>query len=123
MQVLYKINENGSLISYDNKKCIISDGKVYTNPSSEMQYELGYRPLGQADMPIYDEQTEFLKVKSYYYNEDGTEILPIYEICKWEEMASSTQTIEERLLNLERAGLERDAALIELAAMITGGDI
>lgn len=33
----------------------------------------------------------------------------------------SPPTLQERLDALEQAGLERDAALIELAAMLTGG--
>ena len=36
------------------------------------------------------------------------------------EMPEPEMTTEERLATLERAGLERDAALIELAAMLGG---
>lgn len=37
------------------------------------------------------------------------------------EMPQPEPTPEERLAALERAGLERDAALIELASMLGGG--
>lgn len=37
------------------------------------------------------------------------------------EMPAPEPTPEERLEALEKAGLERDAALIELAAMLAGG--
>ncbi len=39
-----------------------------------------------------------------------------------EEEAQPAPTAQERLDALELAGLERDAALMELAAMLTGGD-
>lgn len=46
------------------------------------------------------------------------------EIAEFErqqsEMPEPEMTTEERLTVLERAGLERDAALIELAAMLGG---
>ena len=40
--------------------------------------------------------------------------------CMKDEMPEPEMTTEERLTVLERAGLERDAALIELAAMLGG---
>lgn len=47
------------------------------------------------------------------------------EIAEMESLAKDTQTLpptpEERLAALEQAGLERDAALMELAALLTGG--
>jgi hypothetical protein len=47
------------------------------------------------------------------------------EMAKFEKsnvnMPSLEPTPEERLAALEKAGLERDAALMELAAMLAGG--
>lgn len=47
------------------------------------------------------------------------------ETAEWEklqmEMPAPKPTSEERLAALEQAGLERDAALMELAALIAGG--
>lgn len=37
------------------------------------------------------------------------------------EMPAPEPTTEERLMALEQAGMERDAALMELAAMLAGG--
>ena len=37
------------------------------------------------------------------------------------DMPIPTPTPEERLATLEQAGMERDAALMELAAMLAGG--
>ena len=49
------------------------------------------------------------------------------EIAEMERMAAEMPapepTPEERLAALEAAGLERDAALIELAALLAGGGI
>lgn len=49
------------------------------------------------------------------------------EIAEMEHMAAEIPkpepTPEERLAALEKAGLERDMALIELAAMLAGGGL
>ena len=47
------------------------------------------------------------------------------EIAEWkknqEALPAPEPTAEERLAALEQAGLERDAALMELAALLAGG--
>lgn len=118
---LYKIGTNGKLIPY-NGQCIVRNGRVYTNPSIDLQYEDGFRPLGASSIPEYDIDTEMVKVNSYYYNEDHTEILPIYTVYKLSEQEIQAKTIEERIAALEQAGLERDMAIIELAALLVGGE-
>lgn len=117
---LYKVGTHGELIPY-NGQCVVRDGRVYTNPSIEMQYEDGFRPLGASNVPDYDIDTEMVKIDSYYYSEDGSQILATYVVYKMSELEIQAKTIEERLAALEQAGLERDAALIELAAMLAGG--
>lgn len=118
---LYKIGSQGELIPY-NGQCIIHEGFVYTKPSLEMQYKNGYRPLSTLGIPDYDETTQFFRAESYYYNEDGSEILANWVVYDLPLQQLPEKTIEERILDLEQAGLERDIALMELAALLTGGE-
>ena len=117
---LYKIGAHGELISHKGQ-CVIEEGYVYTNPSEELLYKNGYRPLGKSEIPEFDFDTQTVKAESYYYSKDGSEILTKYVVEELTEIEVQQKTVEERLAALEQAGLERDAALIELAAMLTGG--
>lgn len=117
---LYKIGAHGELISHKGQ-CVVYEGYVYTNPSKEMLYKDGYRPLGISEIPEFNCDTQTFKAESYYYSEDGSEILTKYTIEELTEIDIQQRTVEERLNALEQAGLERDAALIELAAILAGG--
>lgn len=122
MKTLYKINEQGKLISFPKNQCAIIEGKVYTNPSNEILYSLGFRPLGTiTEFPEFDVNTQTLKIDYYYYNDGHTEILPKYSVCALEPIINN-KTVKERLADLEQASLEQDIALMELAEMLAGGE-
>lgn len=113
---LFKIGEQGNLVPYRGQ-CIKIDGIVYTNPSEEILLADGFRPLAAVELPAFDIETQDLKADSYHYSEDGSEIITVYIVVEQEE---KEMTIEERVALLEQEGLARDAALIELAAIVAG---
>lgn len=121
MQQLFKLDEQGKLIPYENQ-CIKIDNKIYTNPSYEIQYEAGYRPIGKGEIPNFNIETEIIEAESYYYNKDKTEIIPVYSVKTLSEFEIANKTIDARLTAIEQAGLERDIALMELAEMLAGGE-
>ena len=120
-QKMYKL-VNGTAVEYAGQSVILDD-MVYCNPSDEVLWNAGYRPLGTSEVPDFDIETEMLKVDHYTLNSDGSEIIAVYTIEKWSEIeeTNATPTFEERLTAVEKAGLERDIALMELAAMLAGG--
>jgi hypothetical protein len=63
------------------KPYIKQGDKVVTNPPVEMLSELGYKPIAYGDVPIYDEDTEYL-VPIYTDMKDC--ILCEYEIVLYE---------------------------------------
>jgi hypothetical protein len=77
-----------------------------------------YEKYGAPESPIVDflpdgNIYDYLYVDGYY----------VFDPLPEPEMPKPEPTPEERFAALEKAGLERDMALIELAAMLAGGGL
>lgn len=121
-QKMYKLND-GLAVEYNGESIVLA-GMRYSNPTEGMLMEAGYRPMGNVSLPEYDMDTEKPEIDHYIMNDDGTMILPVYIVVEWKEPEAGEVelTVEQRVAALEQAGLERDMALMELAAMLAGGD-
>ena len=118
-QELYKLDSKGCLVKY-SEQSIVLHGKVYTNPSIDILWSAGFRPMGTTEIPDFDPETHTFKVDHYVYNEDQSEIIPvcIIEALSVETEMESKPTIEERIAALEQDGVSRDLALAELATYL-----
>ena len=77
---LYKfINEN-KVKKYDGG-FVVLDGRIYTNPNEKTLRAVGFKPIVKADMPEYDESSQY--ITSVYTN--GTDsITESFEVNSYE---------------------------------------
>ena len=83
---LYKfINEN-KVKKYDGG-FVVLDGRIYTNPKEETLRAVGFKPIVKADMPEYDESSQY--ITSVYT--DGTEsITKNFEVHDYEVISNES---------------------------------
>lgn len=83
---LYKfINEN-NVKKYDGG-FVVLDGRIYTNPKEETLKAVGFKPIVKADMPEYDESSQY--ITSVYT--DGTEsITENFEVHNYEVISDES---------------------------------
>ena len=75
------------------------DGRVHVQPTEDMLYAAGYRPMGEAQRPEYDADTQYLKMTGYALCDDGTAIVPLWEVVN----RPGVQSVEKRVSDLEEA--------------------
>lgn len=73
---MYKL-ENGALIEAP-RDYINYNGKIYTNPTNEQLFELGYKPLVVNEIP--EEKEGYFIVPTY--KETATEIINDWEVVE-----------------------------------------
>lgn len=76
------------------------DGRVHVQPTEDMLYAAGYRPMGEAQRPEYDAEREYLRAAGYRMSADGEEIVPHWEVCTLPGM-QNVRSIEQRVADLE----------------------
>ena len=83
---LYKfINEN-EVKKYDGGFVVLG-GRIYTNPKEETLRAVGFKPIVKADMPEYDESSQY--ITSVYT--DGTEsITENFEVHNYEVISDES---------------------------------
>ena len=83
---LYKfINEN-KVKKYDGGFVVLG-GRIYTNPKEETLRAVGFKPIVKADMPEYDENSQY--ITSVYT--DGTEnITENFEVHNYEVISNES---------------------------------
>ncbi len=83
---LYKfINEN-KVKKYDGSFVVLS-GRIYTNPKEETLRAVGFKPIVKADMPEYDESSQY--ITSVYT--DGTDnITENFEVHDYEVISNES---------------------------------
>ena len=83
---LYKfINEN-KVKKYDGS-FVVLDGRIYTNPKEETLRAVGFKPIVKADMPEYDESSQY--ITSVYT--DGTDnITENFEVHDYEVISNES---------------------------------
>lgn len=95
---LYRLSGR-TAIAYAGQS-ILRDGLVHTQPTEDMLYAAGYRPMGEAQRPEYDAEREYLRAAGYRMSEDGEELVPVWEIAALPGMQDA-RTIEQRVADLE----------------------
>ena len=83
---LYKfINENE--VKKYGGGFVVLDGRIYTNPKEETLRAVGFKPIVKADMPEYDESSQY--ITSVYT--DGTEnITENFEVHNYEVISDES---------------------------------
>ena len=83
---LYKfINEN-KVKKYDGG-FVVLDGRIYTNPKEETLRAVGFKPIVKADVPEYDESSQY--ITSVYT--DGTEsITENFDVHNYEVISNES---------------------------------
>ena len=83
---LYKfINEN-KVKKYDGGFVVLG-GRIYTNPKEKTLRAVGFKPIVKADMPEYDESSQY--ITSVYT--DGTEsITENFEVHNYEVISDES---------------------------------
>lgn len=83
---LYKfINEN-KVKKYDGGFVVLG-GRIYTNPKEETLRAVGFKPIVKADMPEYDESSQY--ITSVYT--DGTDnITEDFEVHNYEVISDES---------------------------------
>ena len=65
---------------------VVIDNRIYTNPTEETVRKAGYKELMEADIPKYDEATQYIETK---YLENPTTILPMHTVKQIEDITES----------------------------------
>ena len=83
---LYKfINENE--VKKYGGGFVVLGGRIYTNPKEETLRAVGFKPIVEADMPEYDESSQY--ITSVYT--DGTEsITESFEVHDYEVISNES---------------------------------
>ncbi len=83
---LYKfINEN-KVKKYDGGFVVLG-GRIYTNPKEETLRAVGFKPIVKADMPEYDESSQY--ITSVYIDETDS-ITESFEVNSYEYFDGDT---------------------------------
>ena len=78
------------------------DGRIHVQPTEDILYAAGYRPMGQGVRPEYDAEREYLRAAGYQMSADGKKIVPHWEVCALPGVQDA-RSIEQRVADLEAA--------------------
>lgn len=83
---LYKfINEN-KVKKYDGGFVVLG-GRIYTNPKEETLRAVGFKPIVKADMPEYDENSQYI---TSVYTDGADSITENFEVHNYEVISDES---------------------------------
>mgnify|MGYP007081932706 FL=1 len=83
---LYKfINEN-KVKKYDGGFVVLG-GRIYTNPKEETLKAVGFKPIVKADMPEYDESSQYI---TSVYTDGAENITENFEVHNYEVISDES---------------------------------
>lgn len=77
---LYKFISNNEVKKY-NGGFVVLGGRIYTNPKEETLRAVGFKPIVKADMPEYDESSQYI---TSVYTEGEENITESFEVNNYE---------------------------------------